>query len=458
MKPLYHQFSHLEAIVKSIVEHNGRAYVVGGAVRDIILCLPVKDIDVEVHGLSEEKLKEILQQFGQVSLVGKSFGVFKVAGIDVDWSLPRTDSAGRKPIVEIDPFMPIEKALLRRDLTMNAIAIDITTGECIDPFDGRGDIKNKILRTPDKRLFVEDPLRFFRVMQFVSRFAMLPDQELDDLCRSIDISAVSRERIEQEFYKLLLFSRRPSLGIRWLKKVGRLREILPELFDTIGVEQNVAWHPEGDVFEHTMQALDAAAVIAANHDDTKKRLILLFAALCHDLGKVTKTTCVNGVIKSIGHECDSKIFALKMMRRITHDNDVIKAVSCLVLYHMMPLQFVKNNAKLPAYKRLAYKLGSNVSMSFLADLCLADKQGRNGLSDEPLTGENGDVVCFIQKSEEAGVLHNFEQPLLCGADLLDFVKPGPKMGTLLAKAYDMQINQGIDDKQELLRRIIGDGN
>lgn len=456
MKPLHHQFSHLEVIVKDIVENNGRAYVVGGAVRDTVLCLPIKDIDVEVHGLSEEKLKKILQQFGHVSMVGKSFGVFKIAGIDVDWSLPRTDSAGRKPIVTIDPFMLIEKALLRRDLTMNAMAIDIMTHEFIDPFDGLSDIKKRVLRTPDKHLFVEDPLRFFRVMQFVSRFAMFPDQELDDLCKTIDITAVSRERIEQEFNKLLLLSKRPSLGIRWLKKINRLREILPELFDTIGIEQSPLWHPEGDVFEHAMQALDAAAIIAIKYDDAKKRLVLLWAALCHDLGKVTKTTCVDGVIKSIGHECDSKIFALKMMKRITHDGELIASVACLVLYHMMPLQFVKSGAKLPAYKRLARKLENVVSMSFLADLCLADKQGRNGASDESLTGSNSDDVDkFIEKSQLAGVLHSFEQPVLSGADLLGVVNPGPKMGALLAKAYDIQINQGITDKQELLRKILG---
>ena len=187
-----------------------KTYLVGGAVRDLLLNLSIKDVDIEVYNLQPEVVEKILRQFGPVSLVGKVFGVFRVHGLDVDWSLPRADSPGRKPEVKIDPFMSYHNAFVRRDLTINAMGIDLSTSELIDPFNGVHDVKKKILRSPDTRFFIQDPLRFYRVMQFIGRFEMVPDEKLDTLCSRMDISDVSRERIEQEFKKLLLKSVRPS--------------------------------------------------------------------------------------------------------------------------------------------------------------------------------------------------------------------------------------------------------
>lgn len=453
MKSLRECFPLVYTIAEKIVHHKGRAFLVGGAVRDYLLGLPVKDIDIEVHDLLPEQLEAVLREYGPVSTVGKSFGVLRLHGVDADWALPRTDSTGRKPTVCIDPFMSVSDAARRRDLTMNAMAIDMMTDELIDPFGGQADMQNKILRTPDPQLFVQDPLRFFRVMQFIGRFEMLPDEALNNVCKSIDITDISRERVEEEFRKLLVYSRMPSLGIRWLQLIGRLRDVLPELADTVGVPQNPVWHPEGDVFEHSMQALDAAAVIAKKYDSEDKRLVLLYAALCHDLGKVTTTCEVNGVIKSIGHEVDSKKLAVQMMHRITRNGDLVNAVASFVLNHMAPLQFVTNKAKLPAYKRLAYKLSPLISMRFLADLCLADKQGRNGAGQYPLSGDNADVVAFLAGAEKAGVLDCPERPVVTGADLLGTITSGPQIGRLLQRAYEIQINQGMRDKQVLLSRI-----
>jgi tRNA nucleotidyltransferase (CCA-adding enzyme) len=247
-------------IVKSIAQNNAKAYLVGGAVRDLLLDIAVKDLDIEVHGLAPKELEKILSRFGPVSLVGKSYGVFRLHGLDADWSVPRSDASGRKPEVKIDPYMSLKDAFRRRDLTINAMGMDLTNFGLVDPFGGYNDLKNKILRATDAKLFLEDPLRFFRVMQFIGRFQMRPDDELNKICSEMRIKDVSIERIDQEFAKLFLKSNKPSLGIRWLKFINRLKEILPELYATIGVEQNPQWHPEGDVFEHTMQSLDAAVV------------------------------------------------------------------------------------------------------------------------------------------------------------------------------------------------------
>src|SRR5579863_9471338 len=107
MKMIDEHYPLVHTIVEKIIAHNGRPYLVGGAVRDIVMKLPIKDIDIEVHGLSEDQLEKIMNECGPVSTVGKSFGVLRLHGLDVDWSLPRTDSAGRKPIVVIDPTMSI---------------------------------------------------------------------------------------------------------------------------------------------------------------------------------------------------------------------------------------------------------------------------------------------------------------------------------------------------------------
>lgn len=455
MKLLREQFPLVYTIVEAIDKNKGRALLVGGAVRDMVLELPIKDIDIEVYGLTEQKLEEVLRQFGPVSTVGKAFGVLRLHGLDVDWSLPRADSPGRKPTVEIDPFMPIEVAARRRDLTMNAMSFDPITNELIDPCNGQQDIKNNLLRTPDERFFIQDPLRFFRIMQFIGRFEMMPDEQLNSLCKNMDISGVSRERIEQEFCKLLLFSERPSYGIRWLRSIGRLHEVLPELAATVGIEQNPIWHPEGDVFEHTMQALDAAAIIIKTYNNEFDRLVLLYAALCHDLGKVTTTKVIDGIIKSIGHEQDSKRLAITMLKRITHNGDLISAVASLARHHMAPLQFVANNAQLPAYKRLADKLDHTVNMRMLIDLCIADKRGRNGAGHEPLTTDISGVDIFIAKVAQAGVTNGPVEPILKGADLLDCVAPGPRMGNLLKMAYKIQIDRGITDKNVLKKLILG---
>ncbi len=443
---LYAEHSRLRDILKVIDQRGGTAYFVGGVVRDILLTKPIKDIDIEVHGLSEDELIVLLKKFGPVDLVGQAFGVLKLHGLDVDWSLPRADSAGRKPTVAIDPHMPIEDAFRRRDLTINAMGLDAKTGVLIDPFNGHKDLEKNILRSPDLAFFAQDPLRFFRVMQFIARFKMKPDKSLEDLCTKMDISAVSRERIEQEFAKMLLRSPRPSLGIRWLHDIGRLKEILPELADTIGIKQDHRWHPEGDVFEHSMQSLDAAAQLAYDNDEQK--LVLCYAALCHDLGKVSTTTQDKDGVHSYGHAEVGKQLARNMLKRITHNKQVRDQVATLVRWHMVPIQLVESESKLNAYKRLANRLAPHANIAMLAKLALADKRGRNPDGHEPLTVTPSDVDVFLERAEQARVKFQKEPALLTGKDFLDQIAPGPLLGRVVKKAYELQM-EGITDIKEL---------
>lgn len=442
----------VQQIIAQIVQNKGRVFLVGGAVRDLLLGVPIKDLDIEVHGLTIDQLQSILEAYGPVSLVGKSFGVLRLHGLDIDWSLPRSDSSGRHPEVKIDPYMKIEEAFKRRDLTINAMGIDLNTFELVDPWGGCKDLKNKILRAPDAHLFKEDPLRLFRVMQFIGRFGFTPDKELNDLCAHMDLSTISVERIESEFDKLMLKSEQPSLGIRWLEKIGRLREIFPELADTLDTPQEPEWHPEGHVFEHLMQALDGGVLL--EYDDQNQKLIALYALMCHDLGKVTTTKLIKGRLRSIGHEEAGVPLARSLLKRITRRVDLIRAVEKLVRHHMAPGIFPKSGAKLPAYKRLANKLAPDVTMELLAKISLADKRGRNPDSIKPLTKDIPEVTQFLQMAQKANVVYKPEEPILLGRDLEGKIEPGPQMGKLLKQAYEIQIDQGITDKAELLKRIL----
>lgn len=494
------------SIVNKISEFGGRALLVGGAVRDLLLEIEIKDLDIEIYGLSPEKLEMVLRNFGPVGMVGKSFGVFRVNGLDIDFSLPRRDSAGRKPTVMIDQNMPLNEAFSRRDLTINAMGIDLITFQLIDPFGGQKHLEASVLACPDKEKFTEDPLRFYRVMQFIGRFGMQPDTELNDICSHMDISQVSIERISVEFEKLLLKSRRPSLGIRWLKDIGRLKEILPEVYATVGVKQEPKWHPEGDVFEHSMQCLDAAAsfdyfldcedsfyekrrqdgILQNNKhcaesfgDKSKecereceqdfdlkenfcdraflmKKLIVLYACFLHDLGKAIDTQVVDGKIKSIGHEKSGAKLARRLLSRITKNKELADSVYKLVKYHMAPCQLVDCNSKISAYKRLAKKLYPEVTIDMLAKVCLADKLGRNSKGHEPLTGNDETIEKFLKIAKEAQVEYRPEAPVLMGRDLLGQITPGPQMGDMLKKAYEIQIEQGIKDKEILKSLVIKD--
>ncbi len=462
LQKIIEQHPPVAQIVAAIQSQKGRALLVGGAVRDLLMSFDAlrmnvaKDLDIEVHGLTIEQLQKILAHYGPVGLVGKSFGVLRLHGLDIDWSLPRADSSGRHPQVIIDPHMNISDAFRRRDLTINAMGIDLNSFELLDPFNGFGDLQAGILRAPDEKLFTQDPLRLFRVMQFIGRFGMQPDAQLNEICKKMSLADISTERIEAEFDKLLLKSVRPSLGIRWLNTIGRLQEILPELAATIGVKQEPSWHPEGDVFEHTMQAIDAAA--ALSYTDDYEKLRALYGVLCHDLGKVSTTQLIDGKLRSHGHEEAGIDPAKRLLKRITHRKELIDAVVKLVKHHMAPGQFIENGAKSAAYKRLALKLAPEVSIQLLAKVALADKRGRNAQSELPLTTDVPAIDQFLEKAQRANVVFHPEEPVLLGRDLAGVIDPGPAMGVLLKKAYEIQIDEGITDKQELLRRILDSKN
>lgn len=455
VQSIRNEWSILGDIIYAIDSAGGSSYLVGGAVRDLVLEREVKDLDIEIHGLEFKMVEKLLSGFGQVDLVGKSFGVLRIHPLDIDWSLPRIDSIGRRPDVAIDPHMGIEKALKRRDLTMNAMAVNLVTLELIDPFNGLRDMQMGILRTPDAQFFIEDPLRFYRVVQFVGRFEMQPDAELNEICAHMNLVGVSKERISDEFEKLLLKSAKPSLGFRWLVHLGRLQELLPELGALIGVKQDPVWHPEGDAFEHTLQALDAAAQCL--YQNMHEKLVVMLAVLCHDLGKADMTTCEDGHWLSYGHAQAGAKIAKRILPRLTVKKDFMPAIIKLIEHHMAPWLLVKDNAGISAYKRLAKKLAPEVPLDMLAHVARADKRGRNAHKGFPLdTDPDNDINVFVERAHNALVLYKPEPALLQGRDFLDVAEPGPLLGKLVERAYNLQVEQDIHDKYELKNMVLNE--
>ena len=238
---------HLMKILRAISNNQGNGLLVGGCVRDDLMGLEPKDHDVEVYNLSVNNLIGILSEFGKVDAVGKSFGVLKLG--PYDFSLPRRDNKQGEGhtgfIVEVDPDMTVEEACARRDFTINSIAYDPISGEYIDPFNGRGDIKKQIL-APTSIAFKEDPLRVLRGMQFAGRFGMHPSDNCIEMCQQVhhEYYTLSIERVWGEWSKWAEKSISPSDGLQFLNKVGWL-DLYPALNDLIGCWQDSRWHPEG---------------------------------------------------------------------------------------------------------------------------------------------------------------------------------------------------------------------
>lgn len=463
----------IQPIVTSLNSAGGQAFLVGGAVRDLILGKEIKDIDIEVHGLPLEEVQRILGTHGPVVLVGKKFGVLRVGPYDVDWSLPRTDSSGRKPEVSIDPHLGITEACRRRDVRMNAMALEVTESldpkNIIDPFGGKDDLKKNQIGLIDPTLFVQDPLRFYRVMQFISRFELTPDDELNHVAATMDLhdhetnTPIAPERIWQEVWKLLTKSTRPSLGLRWLKQINRLHEIFPELAELVGVIQRADYHPEGDVFEHSMQAMDAAAALNRAEEpslteptmpaDEQKYGILMLGILCHDLGKPAVST-PDG--KAHQHELAGLAPANSFLKRLTNEHDVINTVQKIVRHHLMPGSLLKQKSSAAAYKRLAHKLAPDLNFYELCLVAYADNAGRNGACSTPLTTKKELFCQMLAPANKTSVVFAPEVPLLTGKDFLDHTAAGPEIGKLVKRAYELQIAESITDKELLKKKVLAE--
>jgi tRNA nucleotidyltransferase (CCA-adding enzyme) len=443
----------LRSTLEALREAGGRPYLVGGAVRDGVLGLPFKDVDVEVFGLPADAVRAVLSPLAHVSLVGESFAVLKATGIDgsdgaVDFSIPRRDSKvgpGHRGIVAHgSPELSVEEAARRRDFTMNAMLLDPFTGELVDAFGGRRDLEARVLRAVDAATFGEDPLRALRAVQFASRFELQVEPGTAALCAAMPLEELPAERVFGEMEKLLLKARRPSIGLGLLRQWGMLNAVAPELVPLADTPQDPAWHPEGDVWAHTLLCMDEAAATIADLD-RPRALAVMLATLCHDLGKPATTALHEGRIRSLGHEEAGVGPTLRLLDRWNVHTllgyDVRGQIVGLVAHHLKPAQLhaVRDRVSDGAIRRLARKCEPEL----LYRVARADCLGR-ARAFEPDAEE-----WFRGRVRELDVAERAPAPLLRGRDLLALgLVPGPRIGAILRAVYERQLDGVVATTEE----------
>jgi tRNA nucleotidyltransferase (CCA-adding enzyme) len=341
--------------------------------------------------------------------------------------------------------MTFKEAARRRDLTINSIAMDPFTGEIIDPFDGKGDCENKILRATDSEKFLEDPLRALRVAQFISRFDMKPDETLNLLCTQADLSELPGERIFEEFRKLLL-GNFPAKGLQALKDWGLLK-FFPELQAMVNCPQESEWHPEGDGFTHSLLSIQRAREMT---DD----FVLLMAVLCHDLGKPLCTDFIEGRLRSRKHEEAGEAPTRSFLNRLRAPNDMIEKIVKLVIKHLTPHHFSKQKDIGPsAFRRLAREMGEvGLTLQDIELVARSDHFGRTTPDAIARKFPAGDL--FLEKARELNVEVKSDPDVVMGRHLIELgMNPSPEFGKILKECRKTQDERGFKDPKEILREI-----
>jgi tRNA nucleotidyltransferase (CCA-adding enzyme) len=433
--------------IAELVRHaGGRALIVGGWIRDRLMGHDSKDIDIEVFGVPPDRLRQLLESIGRVESVGESFQVFKAGDIDV--SLPRRESKSgrghRGFEVTGDPTMSVAEAARRRDFTVNAISWDPLADEYLDPHHGRVDLDRRLLRVVDPNTFADDSLRVLRAIQFAARFEFTLDEPTRALCREIPLDDLPAERVWGEIEKLLL-APRPSVGLALAMELGVVAKLFPELQAMAGCPQEPEWHPEGDVWVHTLQVIDQAR---QRIDDLERpqQIAVMLGVLCHDFGKPATTKVIDGRIRSLDHEEQGVRPAIAFLDRLNVHSldgyDVRQQVVGLVAQHLKPGAWfkVRNEVGDGAFRRLAQK----VDLELLARVAKADCLGR-----EPGHFDCSAMDWFLERARSLGVEHRPPAPILLGRHVLELgLTPGPRVGEILKAVYEQQMDGTVTTLDE----------
>lgn len=429
-------------VAKLCREAGGRALLVGGCIRDALMGVSSKDADMEVFGIEAHTLQQILEVHFPVITVGKAFGVFKIRGMELDIALPRREyktGAGHKAFaIEGDPHMSVVEAATRRDFTLNALLYDPLSAELLDPLGGQADLRQGVLRHCSER-FGEDPLRVLRAMQFMARFDFEIAPETLSMCRQLGLEGLSSERLFEEWRKLILKGIRPSRGLTFLRESKWVR-FFPTLEALIGCPQDPRWHPEGDVWTHTLHCMDAFA--RERTGDDREDLIVGLAVLCHDFGKPTTTfTDENGAIRSPEHEVAGEAPARSFLGQLTNETALVEEVLLLVTHHMRPHQLYDGKAGDAAVRRLARSVNR---IDRLLRVVSADGQGRPPMPWHPVA-----IEWLRDRAAALAVADAAPKPIVQGRHLIALgMEPGKNFKRLLTQCYEAQLDGQINTIEE----------
>ena len=435
--------------------------LVGGWVRDYLLGIESKDFDIEVYGLDPSRLRDVLETIARVNTVGEKFSVYKLAfksqdqaRLEIDVSIPRRESkAGRGHrgfLIEGDPLMTFEEAARRRDFTINAILYDPLTCETVDPFGGVRDLKERVLRAVAADTFVDDSLRVLRAVQLAARFEMTVDPETVRLCRSIDLTDLPKERIWGEVEKLLTLANRPSIGLDRALELGVLDRLFPEIRAIRGHGNENEYATGEDAFDHVKRALDEAVKIAS--DLPKEKLVtLMLATLCHELGKPLAAAPLPAVE---GDEGRSFIEASVNQARAVLDRlglytlsgyEVRSQALALIREQARPLEFyqARDCTADGDFRRLAQRV--DIELLYLMAKACRLASGSASVAED----------WFIARARALGVEHGPPAPLLLGRHLIEAgIAPGPKIGDILRRVYELQLDGQITTLEEARRAAL----
>ena len=432
-------------IAEKVAASGGRAYYVGGYVRDRLLGIENKDVDMEVHGISPAALAEILDSLGQRITIGESFGIFGLKGWELDIAMPRKEQArgmGHRDFdIFVDPFIGTEAAARRRDFTVNAMMQDILTGRIIDHFGGQQDLENRILRHVCDTSFPEDPLRVLRCAQFAARFGFTPARETVRLCKGMGLQHLPRERVEGELKKALLKAAQPSVFFEVLRQMEQLEVWFPELKALIGVPQNPRYHAEGDVWNHTMMVLDEAAKLRHRVENP---YAFMLSALVHDFGKALCTEEIRGVIHAYDHEKAGLAAVEAFMKRLTAENRLLKYVLNMTLLHMKPNTVARSGSARKVTNRI---FDESADPEGLICLALADDRGR--ICSQPRESTEDFLLMRLACYREL-----MAKPHVTGRDLIEAgLAPGEDFTDILQYAHKLRL-AGVE-KESALKQVLG---
>lgn len=432
---------YVENILTILQENGYNSFVVGGAVRDMIMGKEPSDYDVNTDALPDD-IERVFKEFRTLN-VGKRFGTVVVVQEEgfVEVTTFRSDGEyldGRRPN-EVFFSDELKEDLSRRDFTINAMAYNSEKG-LIDYFGGIDDIEKKIIRTVGnaRDRFSEDYLRILRAIRFATQLEFEIDQETKDGCKLYgkNILNISGERISSEFFKMMV-SEKPSYGIRLLKELEIIYLLLPELTNSIGFNQYNQYH-DLDVFEHTLCLLDRVRPV----------IHLRLAALFHDIGKpYTFTRDEDGTGHFYGHNLVSAKIAWEILLRLKASNKIIKKTAMLVEKHMTAY----DNFGEKGLKRLLAKVGEE-DIFILFELQEADRLCKN---------ENRNIDDLIERREKIEEILNksyvYEKNQLA-IDGNDIIKLGYNEGKIIGEILDYLFERVLEEpeknnKEDLIKLI-----